>query len=660
MKLKNKKILSLLLLVCLACSIFVSGFSSHPPIQANVLAEVTSAELYITTYNELKTFATKVNSGTTYSGKTVALAANITIESSFNGIGTFNGIGSTSNKYFKGTFDGDGYTINNLNCPLFNCIDGATIQNIYIESGSVSKNVVALGAIVSYSKNSTVWRCKNTASVTNERTSGTIYTGGVVGFSNGGSIKECSNEANVKNTQNSVEKSYVGGIVGYAEGATINNCYVYNSNITALAEKETTSPTNILSGDKKTSLTVIGSWFDNALEAYKKERDKLYSENEEKNKLISKFFDYADKAQTYKKYGCYVPKWSYLFTTPAVKVPYYNFKKWKWEYKTVVPATPVYGWKLVWDSTAVDWVTTEIERGKYTLKAAGAFLDMGFKGDWKTAFKAGWQSIKQGLATKLTEGLNLVYETFKSKDANNHYSFVNSMKKSSVVNPAYAFGIGYSTKNVTSCYTADVNLSGGKYEYTYDYSICFTNEVKFVVDVATVAKAQTKNIAIKIKQSSDLTGLLSSGSKTCYYFDSEIENASLIVTATDMADAGNLLGKTSETNLEKSYKMNGNVLGGLIPSKASWFDNQKVRIKVSKKGEVSVWGAKNGDGTMCKVSQPNLTTALDSNIQDYNNATKSNKSNKLPSGLSSSIWAIDDAINNGYPHLKYRYWQDAV
>lgn len=67
----------------------------------------TAQAITITTAEQLKEFAAKVNAGNTFEGKTVTLGADIDLD---NGAWTPIGTNSTP---FKGTFDGNNHTISN-------------------------------------------------------------------------------------------------------------------------------------------------------------------------------------------------------------------------------------------------------------------------------------------------------------------------------------------------------------------------------------------------------------------------------------------------------------------------------------------------------------------------------------------------------------------
>jgi len=100
-----------------------------------------SNELIITTAEELASFAAQVNSGNTFSAKTVKLAANIDLMGrEWTPIG-----GATP---LKCTFDGQNHTISNLSINandstktqrlgLFGAANNAVIKNVNVENVSI-------------------------------------------------------------------------------------------------------------------------------------------------------------------------------------------------------------------------------------------------------------------------------------------------------------------------------------------------------------------------------------------------------------------------------------------------------------------------------------------------------------------------------------------
>lgn len=128
-------------------------------------------------------------------------------------------IGTGGASYFAGTFDGNGYTISNLEinsnsgaAGLFGYLTGE-VKNLNVE-GKATSGDESCGAIAGHlSAEGKITGCTSDVSI-----SGKDKTGGIVGYNEGGSIRECINLGNVSGTYK------VGGIVGENWGGTITMC----------------------------------------------------------------------------------------------------------------------------------------------------------------------------------------------------------------------------------------------------------------------------------------------------------------------------------------------------------------------------------------------------------------------------------------------------
>ena len=198
---------------------------------------------------QLARLAQDVNGGTDYEGKFFKLTADIDLgEKEWTPIGG-------SNKYFKGTFDGNGYTVSNftINKPeesyigLFGYNKG-TIMNLGVEkakisgsvrvggvcgynygtikncynTGAVSGTISVIGGVCGYNYG-TVENCYNTGAVSAQE----LNVGGVCGYNSSSTIKNCYNTGAVSGTE------YVGGVCGYSNDETVTNCY-YNKDFCAV------------------------------------------------------------------------------------------------------------------------------------------------------------------------------------------------------------------------------------------------------------------------------------------------------------------------------------------------------------------------------------------------------------------------------------------
>ena len=169
----------------------------------------------------------QVNSGaTTFSGKEVKLVDDIYLGGkSWTPIGT---VVRTPSVAFRGTFDGNGKTIHDLNASdntpehstagLFGSVDGAIIKNLTIENAIVKSNHYA-GVICGYSqRESKILNCKvSNVSVTSapefleEGWDNGDKVGGIAGYIESAEVRGCT-------VDNAAIQGYrdLGGIVGYA------------------------------------------------------------------------------------------------------------------------------------------------------------------------------------------------------------------------------------------------------------------------------------------------------------------------------------------------------------------------------------------------------------------------------------------------------------
>lgn len=173
--------------------------------------------------------AEQVNGGNDFAGETIVLADNMNLEGiAWTPIGNCSR-SQTTGAAFRGTFDGNGKVISNLNCALdadgfgaglFGLLDGATVRNVTIDSGEISNSADCAGAICGVMVGeSVIENCHNTGATISAKGA----AGGIVGRAYGASntITGCTNSAQVSGTQK------VGGIVGITgtNGTTlIDNC----------------------------------------------------------------------------------------------------------------------------------------------------------------------------------------------------------------------------------------------------------------------------------------------------------------------------------------------------------------------------------------------------------------------------------------------------
>ena len=168
-------------------------------------------DLTITTKEELLQFAQSVSGGESYTGKTVVLAANLSLAGE-----DFAGIGSSAAP-FKGTFDGQNHIVSDLSSSVgfFADVNGGTVKNLIVRG--IVNGASNIAGVVGKLTAGAVQNCGNEASV-----SGGANVGGVVGSVNGDcTVSGCYNKGAVSGTT-----GYIGGVTGqHWRGGTVEDCY---------------------------------------------------------------------------------------------------------------------------------------------------------------------------------------------------------------------------------------------------------------------------------------------------------------------------------------------------------------------------------------------------------------------------------------------------
>lgn len=229
--------------------------------------------LKISTEDELKAFRDDVNNGNTFEGKIVGLLNNIKLSEDWIPIGqieeevgaNYEGLGTN---YFKGTFLGNGYYIENVNITASNLQGGynnvgffsKNFENIMnLELKNVNINVssnsglsfvggisgfsygnienckvngeieiasddnIRLGGVVGQLNEKTILNVSSDMQITVNK-GNQVHVGGIIGyFDNNGKCQRSYNRGNI-NIEN-VTKISTGGIIGTIQKSTLKNCY---------------------------------------------------------------------------------------------------------------------------------------------------------------------------------------------------------------------------------------------------------------------------------------------------------------------------------------------------------------------------------------------------------------------------------------------------
>ena len=196
------------------------------------LGQATWAQnLIINSVDDWNTFAQSVTNGTTYSGQTVQLTADISVST----------MAGTENKCFAGTFDGQGHTItlnmtaNRQFTSLFSYVDGATFQNLKVD-GTINTGYKfcagIVGAIVYHG--CTFTNCVSDVTI-NSTINGDGTHGGLVAYvrEDNNTFEGCAFTGKLLGANT----NYVGGLVGFTDSrnsATVSftNCVFHPQQVT--------------------------------------------------------------------------------------------------------------------------------------------------------------------------------------------------------------------------------------------------------------------------------------------------------------------------------------------------------------------------------------------------------------------------------------------
>ncbi|MCQ2060056.1 MAG: InlB B-repeat-containing protein [Fibrobacter sp.] len=199
----------------------------------------------ITSCADLKNFASYVNGGKRVNGGTsptnnttnpYAAAATVVLTTDIDCSKTTGltpiGTSTDNNKYFRGTFDGDGYSItgftlntNSTYAGLFGYVSGATIKNVSVDVAITQTNTgttdkIYAGGLVAYLNTGTISNCLVSGTVKSTQSNAKLRTdaGGVAGYMGGGTISDCLSLVAVEGIDS--DRSNLGGIVGFLQGAS--------------------------------------------------------------------------------------------------------------------------------------------------------------------------------------------------------------------------------------------------------------------------------------------------------------------------------------------------------------------------------------------------------------------------------------------------------
>ena len=204
----------------------------------------TEADAYVIyTAQELDLLSQRVAAGNDYSGKYFCLGSNITYShtsdwnNTTNTENNYTPIG-TESTYFKGNFDGKGYTISGIRVSstrhynaLFGQISRASVRNIVLSDARIKSSNSYCAGIVGYSSRSSVTNCWVKSNVC---IGGRNHVGGISGHFSGNTLSGCRSEATL--TAYSSTSNHFGGISGSLDAlGNVKHCIVDGATIPSVS-----------------------------------------------------------------------------------------------------------------------------------------------------------------------------------------------------------------------------------------------------------------------------------------------------------------------------------------------------------------------------------------------------------------------------------------
>ncbi len=218
---------------------FMGGGVSQTANAENEVIEISSA-------TQLQEVANNVNEGNNdYAGATISLSWDIELTQSWTPIGTVG-------RPFRGTFDGNGYTISNITIDgeftyqgLFGYTNGATIKNLNIAgsyySAFATLDEVYAGVLVGNAVNTQIQDCEINASAENLTVTNKVTFGAVAGRTDGGSVTNVLNYMPIDLQFNllNIYTVKVGGAIGVVDNTSLTK--VANFGAITTGEKNNSS-----------------------------------------------------------------------------------------------------------------------------------------------------------------------------------------------------------------------------------------------------------------------------------------------------------------------------------------------------------------------------------------------------------------------------------
>lgn len=587
---------------------------------------------------------------------------------------------------FAGVFNGNYCTILGVNKPLFGTVSGKNteIKNVFIGTNSESPSKIEstssqyVGAIARVSDSAKFVNCINNAPVsgtyfTNNRNSADdiVYVGGIVGYAKGTTqIEQCSNHASVTAGDNNQTLTFAGGIVGYAERATRVRC----SYVAPVNKSETINVTATA-----IELTDASTTFKNKGESkyYNGLTHIVEEANSEVDKVKNEIAGYEGEASALQR------------SINSVKSEINSLENQIRNYDTKINNTQSKINKAKWyDVRKIGWAAEIVA---YRIAQAGLRVAQGALWVSVGALEASRAIVYGAMeAAKFLLSTLAAVITYTLRDTN-WLEVTANATKTVTHSDAYAYGIGYfvlpdsgvitssSDKPVTSSYTLNVNTYAGYRQEKYKYPLKFWSTSEW------------------------LRGLYSSGDITDYITFKEENNYGPIINSYNIANsaARNKATKSSQVVENAFYYTTGietyaqnrfiYIQDTNNSGSSNWYGMEKIsvnkhQVHVSFEKQKLIYSTTGTNKDEIVVMLNNGRDFLDNWVKDFAglgtkfdskkfdrslpfmvgseyapaNASDTSKQQAITNILVSSdgIWGQNEAINNGFPYLKCRYWQE--
>ena len=212
---------------------YTGSITSTPDIMMNNVTDIeelrnTGKVIGISSAKELYKIAELAQNGETFEDITLALTSNIDLTE----LGDVDGNGSNwiAIKKFSGTFNGNGYSIENMiinqpnseNIGFFGTVENGHVRNLNIENSKI-QGLAYIGIISGHSKKNSIYEnCSTNGMVICGKTSRNYsMAGGFIGRAESTTFKNCNAD-----TTTMADGNYVGGFVGESRISSVyENCF---------------------------------------------------------------------------------------------------------------------------------------------------------------------------------------------------------------------------------------------------------------------------------------------------------------------------------------------------------------------------------------------------------------------------------------------------